>query len=433
MLNGIFVVVIAGSILLAAYTGRMEPLARALLDSARASVELALGLVGVLALFLGLMRVATDAGLLRLLARGLAPVLRKLFPSVPPEHPAMSAIVLNLASNFLGLGNAATPFGIKAMMELDRLNPAKGTATDAMVLFLAINTAGLALIPMTVLGARASLGSQDAAGILLPTWIASGCGTLVAVAASLLLARLPRYRSAEAPEIPAALEEGAVEAERTAEPVAEERGSPPRAGAVVAWLVGLSFLGALALRVVRSGLPPLSLAREIASYWVLPAVVGGIVLLGWARGVRVYESAVEGAKEGFSVALRILPYLVAILVMVGAFRASGGVELLVRLAGPWTERIGLPAEALPMVLLRPLSGSGAYGVMTEILKTHGPDSFLGNLVSTIQGSTETTFYVLAVYFGAVGIRRTRHALPACLLADGAGIAAAILIVNLLYR
>lgn len=426
MLNGLFVAAVLLSVAAAALAGRMEALTRGVLDSAGSAVTLALGLVGAMAFFLGLMRVASDGGLLRILARAVAPVMRRLFPGVPPDHPAMSAMVLNIASNMLGLGNAATPFGIRAMMELDRLNPVKGRATDAMVLFLAINTSGLALLPTGVIALRASAGSEDPAGIFFTTWFASGCATLVGITAAFLLSRLGRYRIPEtavadaggAPAAPASLEEAPAVL------------APPRWAGILAALYGALVLGALVVHGVREtqNAPAGEIVRAVLSYWTLPFLIAGLVLFGWARGVRVYDSLVEGAKEGFQVALRIIPYLVAILVAVGMIRASGVLEAFVAAVGPFTARLGLPAEALPMALLRPLSGSGAYGVMAEIMSREGADSYVGYLVSTIQGSTETTFYVLAVYFGAVGIKKTRHALPACLTADVAGISAAVFVV-----
>lgn len=431
MLNAFFVGAVLLSILVAAFTGGMQAVSQACVESAGKAVTLAIGLVGVMAFFLGLMRVASDGGLLRLVARAVAPGMRRLFPGVPQDHPAMSAMVLNIASNMLGLANAATPFGIRAMQELDRLNARKGTATDAMALFLAINTSGLALLPTGVIALRASLGSGDPAGIFLATWFASGCATIVGITAAILLSRLPRYR-ASAPE--AAADAGAGEAidapvETPAEPL-----EPPRFA--TAWVLAWTALFVLGL-VVSIGRewgtrPGGEIARSIASYWVLPALVAGLVLFGWARGVKVYASLVEGAKEGFQVALRIIPYLVAILVAVAMFRASGGLEMLVGALSPWTSRLGLPAEALPMAILRPLSGSGAYGVMAEAMTAHGPDSLIGYMVSVMQGSTETTFYVLAVYFGAVAVRRTRHTVPACLLADLAGLSAAVWISNRLF-
>ena len=429
MLSAFFVGLVLLSILLAAFTGHMGAVSQGVLESARKAVELALGLVGAMTLFLGLVKVAEAGGMLRLLARAVAPLMRRLFPDVPPEHPAMSAMVLNIASNVLGLGNAATPFGIRAMQELESLNPAKGTATNAMVLFLAINTAGFAILPTTVIALRAAAGSKDPGGILVSTWIASGCATIAAVAAAMLLARLPRFRvrTVEPIAAPIAGDAPPLPAEAPAP-------APPRFGAWIAAAFGLLLVAGLVRHVVRASSTASAgeIVRDVLSFWTIPLLLGAFVLFGWARGVRVFEAFVEGAKEGFQVALRLIPYLVGILVAVGMFRASGGLAVFVRLAAPITGPLGLPAEAVPLAILRPLSGSGALGVMTEILATHGPDSFLGYLASTMQGSTDTTFYVLAVYFGAVGIKRTRHAVPAGLIADAAGLAAAIVVSNLLW-
>lgn len=453
MLNGLFVAVVLFSILLAAFTGRMQALTQASMGAAKDAVTLALGLVGVMAFFLGLMRVAAHAGLLRILSRAIGPLLRRLVPEIPPDHPALSAMVLNIAANMLGLGNAATPFGIKAMMEMDRLNREKGTATNPMVLFLAINTAGLAVLPTSVLGMRVAAGSQDPAGILVPTWIASVAATVVGIASALILARLPWYRttalvtpipspptvSAPVPAKPSGPEAkpSGVEAEPSGFDAVPPVLEPPRGARWIALAAGLAFAAGLALHVARSlqggSRDSLGTAvRDVVSFWLLPLLIGGLVLFGWARGVRVYDTLVEGAKEGFQVAVRIIPYLVAVLVMIGMFRGSGGLDALVGVLGPATAWIGMPAEALPMAILRPLSGSGAFAVMAEAMKTHGPDSLIGYLVSTLQGSTETTFYVLAVYFGAVGIRRTRHALPACLAADLAGVLTALAVVRLMF-
>jgi spore maturation protein SpmB len=342
----------------------------------------------------------------------------------------MSAMILNIASNVLGLGNAATPFGIRAMQELDRLNPAKGTATNAMVLFLAINTAGLAILPTGVLSLRAAAGSKDPAGIIVTTWFASGCATLVAILAATLLAKLPHYRASNP--------QGAVAASAPALPApaapAGPMRTPPRRGGWLAAFYLVAVGVALVLHVVREAQASSwgEVTRGVLSFWMIPMLIAGLVLFGWARGVKVYDALVAGAKEGFQVALRIIPYLVAILVAVGMFRASGSLGLFTAALSPITAVVGFPAEAVPMALLRPISGSGAFGVMGEILTSHGPDSYLGYLVSTMQGSTDTTFYILAVYFGAVGIRKTRHAVPAGLLADAAGIAAAVFICDLFW-
>ena len=434
MLNAIFLFVVLFSILLAAATGRMNQLNMAVFDQAKAAVTLSINLVGVMAFFLGLMKVAEDAGLLRVIAKIVGPVMRRLFPGVPANHPAMSAMILNIAANMLGLANAATPFGIKAIEELETLNSRKGTATNAMVLFLAINTAGLAVLPSGVAALRASLGSQDPWGIWMSTLFASGCATVVGVTAATVLSRLPIYARSEPPPLSEEEIAATITSDDATDADEQERSVVSRWRPVLVVLFWVVFAGFLVRYVwlVGAELGLLGLIQTITSNWTIPALVAGILLFGWARGAKVYDSLVSGAKEGFQVALRIIPYLVAILVMVGMLRAAGGIDLLVRYLGPITSGVGMPAEALPMALLRPFSGSGAYGVMAAIMEQHGADSFIGYMVSTFQGSTETTFYVLAVYFGAVGVRRTRHALPACLLADLAGIIAAVAIVNLLF-
>jgi len=292
------------------------------------------------------------------------------------------------------------------------------------VTFLAINTAGFAVLPTTVLALRASAGSKAPAAIMVPTWFASGCATIVGVASAILLSRLPRFRATDPGTKEAATTSPAVEAPPEAPRVA------PRFGRWIAGAYGV----ALAVLLVRAGLtmPAGDLARTVLSYWTVPLLLAVLLLFGWARGVRVYEAFLEGAKDGFQVALRIIPYLLAIVVAVGMFRASGCLDVLVRVLSPLTSPLGLPAEAVPLAVLRPLSGSGAYGVMSDIVTTHGPDSYLGILASTMQGSTDTTFYILSVYFGAVGITRTRHAVAAGLLTDAAGIAAAVLICRAVW-
>ena len=435
MLNGLIVFAALASVFLAALTGQMQALTDAIVSSARGAVDLAIGLIGLMAFFLGLMRVIEDAGALRHLARLVGPVMQRLFPGVPVHSPAMSAMILNIAANMLGLANAATPFGIKAMEELDKLNGERGTATNAMVLFLAINTSALAILPSGVVSMRASVGSEDAVGIFFPTWFASGCATIVGVTAAVLLSRLAVYRRTE----PAPAREAPPDPAPAAAADAADGHDAPEALEPLPgrrWIGHLFWfaLGVLLGRFVwqHRADPPFELFGAITSAWMLPLVVSVLVMYGWTRGVRVYDSLVTGARQGFDVAVRIIPYLVAILVVVGMFRASGGIDLITMLVSPLTALIGLPAEALPMAILRPLTGSGAYAVMAEIMTAEGPDSVVGYMVSTFQGSTETTFYTLAVYYGAVGIRRTRHTVPACLLADTAGILGAVFIVNLMF-
>jgi spore maturation protein SpmA len=433
MLNIIFLTISILSIVLATFTGQMEAITQAVINSAKDAVELALGLVGVMAFFLGLMKVAEEGGLLRILAKLLRPLLRRLFPAVPSDHPAIGAMIMNIAANLMGLGNAATPFGIKAMMELDRLNTAKGTATNAMILFLAINTSGLTLLPTTMISLRASAQSHDVAGILFPIWVAGGCATLMAVVFSPLLARLPWYRATEPPP----LQDRGFEVRDLAENPAgnSPRISPSLRGRLWIGLMAISaFALGLTLFVIQAmrRLSFLDLFHQLVSFWILPAILLVVLLFGWVRGVKIYDAIIEGAKEGFNVALRIIPYLVAILVMAGLFRASGGLGMLVKMLTPAIQLLGMPAETLPVALLRPFSGSGTLGVVAELFKAHGADSLIGYMASIIYGSTETTFYVIAVYFGAIGIKNTRHAIPACLLADFSGILAGVLMVHIFW-
>jgi spore maturation protein SpmA len=414
VLNWIWLGLILGSILHAAYTGRMEAVYDSMLAGAREAVDLVLKLVGLMVFMLGVMRVAFDAGLRDAIARGLA-----LFPEVPPDHPAMGAMVMNMASNILGLGNAATPFGLKAMVELGKLNRQSGSASDAMVLFLAINTSAITLFPPTgTIAVRDAAGSSDPFAIWVPTLLATTCSTLAAVAAYFALRRMPWFRPREvAPlETPAApLADVAIPEARPWQPMGTGR-------RLVVWGVTAALAVALVPELLR--LVAEHGARDgvfaLLKAWLFPLLVAALLLAGVAGRVRVYESAIEGGREGLEVAVRIVPYLVAILVAVAMFRASGALDLLIDTLDPLTSRIGFPAQALPMALLRPLSGSGSFGVMSETLTAYGPDSFVGLLTSTLQGSTETTFYVLALYLGAARVRDGRHALAACLTGDVAG-------------
>jgi spore maturation protein SpmA/spore maturation protein SpmB len=396
----------------------MEILSKAMITSAGGAVELAIGLVGVMALFLGLMKVAEAGGMLTILARLIRPLMVKLFPDVPADHPAMGAMILNLSANMLGLGNAATPFGIRAMQELDKLNPQRGTATDAMALFLAINTSNVTLLPSGVIALRAAAGSSDPAAILPTTLFATIGSTAVAIIAAKLYQRLVPIK---------------IDAEASSQQVpsddAEEVSLKDASKGYPLWIsvVALAFLVVLIPVSVSYG--------HSISPWIIPALMVGFLSFGLVRRVRVYEVFVEGAKDGFRVALRIIPYLVAILVAVDMLRASGALDAMVGLLSGITGRFGLPAEALPMALMRPLSGSGAYGILASIINDPaiGPDSYTGYLVSTLQGSTETTFYVLAVYFGAVQVRRIRHSLAAGLTADVAGVIFAVLACSFFLR
>ena len=392
----------------------MAALSKAMIESAGGAVELAIGLVGVMTLFLGLMKVAEEGGMLRILARLIRPLMVRLFPEVPPDHHAMGAMILNLSANAMGLGNAATPFGIRAMQELETLNAQPGTATNAMALFLAINTSSVTLLPTGVIALRAAAGSADPAAILPTTLFATIGSTAVAILVTRLYSRWASTNFS-----PEALPSPRVDLTTPS----EKGGSSDDDGSAYPLWASITAMTLLVALV------PLTLIYgRMVSPWIIPGLMVFFLIFGVVRRVPVYEAMVAGGKEGFQVALRIIPYLVVILAAVGMLRASGALEAAVGLLGRVTAPLGLPAEALPMALMRPLSGSGAYCIMAAILNDPaiGPDSYTGLVVSTLQGSTETTFYVLAVYFGAVQVLRLRHAMAAALTADLAGIVCAVL-------
>ena len=395
---------------------KLKDITNAALDYAATAVNIAIGLIGIMALWLGVMKVAEEAGLISLIARWLRPVMKRLFPDVPGDHPAMGSMIMNISANMLGLGNAATPFGLKAMEELDKLNPDKGTATNSMVTFLAINTAGLTLIPATAIAVRAAAGSSDPAIIIGTSIFGAVCATTAGITAAKVLQQFP-------------LKEG----------FSNWLKNHLRGILIFLFIVLLIVLaGVFGAGSLLSGISGIIKPEyfknfiEVLSIVAIPALIILFIGYGAIKKIRVYERFVEGAKEGFNIAVRIIPYLVAMLMAIGIFRAGGAMDWLIYILKPFTDFIGMPAEALPMALMRPLSGSGSLGIMTEIIKVHGPDSFIGIMVSTFFGSTETTFYVLAVYFGAINIKNTRHALPAGLIADIAGILGAVFIVRMLF-
>ncbi|HEX9739943.1 MAG TPA: nucleoside recognition domain-containing protein [Ignavibacteriaceae bacterium] len=396
---------------------KLKEVTNSAIDYAMTAVNIALGLIGIMALWLGVMKVAEDAGLIRIIANWLKPVTKKLFPEVPSDHPAMGSMIMNISANMLGLGNAATPFGLKAMEELDKLNPNKGTATNSMVTFLAINTAGMTLIPATAIAVRAAAGSTEPAIIIGTSLFGAACATITGVTAAKIFEKFPIKKNDFSGWI--------------------KSNSKGIFIVLALLLLILIFSVTGAGKIFTSLFSWLSpeIFRDvinIISIAAIPFLIFTFIGYGALKKVKVYEQFVEGAKEGFNVAVRIIPYLVAMLMAIGIFRAGGGMDWLILILRPFTDFIGMPAEALPMALMRPLSGSGSLGIMAEIISVHGPDSFMGILVSTFFGSTETTFYVLAVYFGAVNIKNTRHALPAGLLADIAGILGALFIVRMLF-
>ncbi len=377
-------------------------------DTAKTGFDISLGLVGVMSLWLGIMKIGEQAGLIKLFARGMAPFFSRLFPGIPRGHAAGGSIVMNFSANMLGLDNAATPLGLKAMRELQEINPQKDTASDAMVMFLVLNTAGITLIPTSVIAIRQSIAIEqglvgfNGADIFLPTLI----GTFISFMAGLFaVAAYQRINLLQGPLL------------------ALFGGFAAMMGGLYLWL---------------SQYPPAVMAQYVG---VLGSgVVFGVIVLfvavGAWRRINVYEAFVEGAKEGFGVAIQIVPYLIAILVAISVFRTTGCMNYVVNAIAAGVGALGLDTDfvpALPVGLMKTLSGSGARGLMVDVMKTYGVDSFQGKLAAIIQGSTETTFYVLAVYFGSVNIRKTRYALTCGLIADVVGVVGAILVGYAFYR
>jgi spore maturation protein SpmA len=373
----------------------------ALFESSKTGFEIALGLTGVMSLWLGLMRIGERGGVIEAIARGFGPLFRRLFPGIPAGHPAAGAIVMNLSANVLGLDNAATPLGLKAMKDLQSLNPEPDRATDEMILFMVINASSITLLPVTIFTFRAQLGALDPTDVFVPILIATYCSTMGGL---LLTAAMQRIRLFQ--------------------PV------------VLGW-IGLLTAFVAGLVAYFSRLPAEAVGPQSAllANGLLLSVVILFLAAGARRRVPLYETFVEGAKEGFQVAIGIVPYLVAILVAVGVLRASGALEALLGAIRAGVAALAVDArwvDALPTALIKPLSGSGARGLMVETMKTLGADSFAGRLACVIQGSTETTFYVLAVYFGSVGVKQPRHALGCALFADLCGAVASIFVCYLFF-
>lgn len=396
---------------------KMKAVTNGALDIANTAVKIAFGLIGIMALWLGIMKIAEDAGLIKLIAKAVRPITGFLFPDIPHDHPAMGSMIMNISANMLGLGNAATPFGLKAMDELQELNPNKDVATNTMCTFLAVNTAGLTLIPATAIAIRSAMGSSNPTIIIGTSIFGAMCATTVGITAAKIFEKFsdPNIKGMDYLKSKWKVFAGIL-------------------GAIVLVII-LSFLGVF--KSIGSVMPSIdvdvikSVITAIATL-AIPLIIFIFVLFGFIKKVKVYEAFVEGAKEGFNIAVKIIPYLVGMLVAIAVFRAGGMMQVLESILAYPASWIGMPPEVIPMALIRPLSGSGSTGVMTEIMAVHGPDSYIGIMASTFFGSTETTFYVLAVYFGAVNIKKTRHALPVGLLADIAGILGAVFIVKLLF-
>jgi spore maturation protein SpmA len=435
-MNFLWLALVVGAVLMGGWQGHLQEVTDASFEmTKKAVIETAFPLIGIMALWLGIMRLAERAGLVALLARGLRPLLRRLFPDVPPEHPAMGSMVMNIAANMLGLGNAATPLGLRAMKDLESLNRNPGTATDAMCTFLAINTSSVQIVPVTAMAILAANNSKNPSAIVGTSLIATGCACLCGVTTARLLARLPIFK------LPPPEGTGVAAATAAGEKpvVREAAGLKPLGGrgAVImaafflyfCWL----FYGLLvAPPAAGAAATPLVRLVNAISQLLVPFLLAVFPLYAWLRGVKIYEEFVDAAKEGFEVAIRIIPYLLAMLVAIGMFRAAGGIAMLSDWLRPALSAIGFPVDLLPMVLMRPLTGSGTLATFTDLAHQFGGDSLLARTAGTIYGSTETTFYVLAVYFGSVAVRKTRYAIIAGLTADAVSVIVAIFLCRAVF-
>ncbi len=371
-------------------------------SSSKTAFDISIGLTGILSLWLGIMKIGEKGGLIATFSRWLSPVFCRLFPEIPKGHPVMGAIFMNISANMLGLDNAATPLGLKAMKELQELNKDKNVASNPMIMFLVINTSGLTLIPISIMVYRAQLGAAQPTDIFVPIMISTFCAAIAGIISTSIFQRINLFNKA------------------------------------IFIFIGIisAFIGGVVCLFSTLSKEEIGTYSTLFANIFLFSIILCFITSGIRKKINVYETFVEGAKEGFSTAIRIIPYLVAILVGVAVFRASGtmdliikGIEYLIKLSGLNSDFVG----GLPVALMKPLSGSGARGLMVDAMKTYGADSFVGRLSCIFQGSTDTTFYILAVYFGSVGIRKTRHAVACGLIADLAGVIAAILVCYLFFH
>jgi spore maturation protein SpmA len=408
MLNWIwalfFVVAFIAAVVQAVVYGRTDvfkDVVGALFDSAKTAFEISIGLTGVMSLWLGFMKIGEKAGAIEAIARAFRPLFRRLFKGIPDGHPAAGAIVMNLSANVLGLDNAATPLGLKAMQELQTLNPEPERATDEMILFMVINASSITVLPMSIFTFRAQLGAADPTDVFVPILIATYCSTMVGLLVTAAVQRINLWN-----------------------------------GVVIGWLA-LITAAVGGLVAYFSQLPPEAVGPQsgLLANGLLMLVILGFLAAGARAKLPLYETFIDGAKQGFTVAIGIVPYLVAILVGVGALRASGALDAALGAIRHGVGALGIDArwvDAMPTALIKPFSGGGARGLMVETMKTMGADSFAGRLACVIQGSTETTFYILAVYFGSIGVKNTRHALGCGLAADAAGVIGAIFVCYLFF-
>ena len=394
-------VVAVGKLVIGGDTAVFTEIINASFASAKTGFEISLGLTGILSLWLGIMKIGEKGGVIQAFARLAAPVFSKLFPDIPRDHPVTGSIFMNLSANLLGLDNAATPMGLKAMQQLQELNPNKESASNSMVMFLCINASGLTLIPITIMMYRAQLGAANPSDVFLPIMLATFTSTLVAILAVCVRQKINILQRN-----------------------------------LVLFFGGLGlFIGGLVWLFNSMEQEQVSLYSTLFANTLLFTIICGFIINGMRKKINVYDAFIEGAKEGFQTAITIIPYLVAILVGIGVFRASGAMDFIIQGVRFGIASIGLNTdfvEALPTMLMKPLSGSGARGMMLDAMNTYGADSFVGRLSSIVQGSCDTTFYVVALYYGSVGIRNTRYTVQCALLADLAGAIAAIAMAYLFF-
>ncbi|NMC38188.1 MAG: spore maturation protein [Bacteroidales bacterium] len=390
-----------GKLIFTGNTQIFTDLVNAVFSNAKTGFEISLGLTGALTLWMGLLKVGEKGGVVNLLGRAIGPLFERLFPGLPKGHPAYGSIMLNIAANMLNLDNAATPVGLKAMKEMQETNPDKETASNAQIMFLVLNASGLTIIPVSVIVYRIQMGAANPADIFIPILISTFCALMTGLLSVAIIQKINLLDRV-----------------------------------VMAYLGGLTAIVA-GIIIYFTGLPKdkISDVSTFAANFILISVIVLFIVLAFVKKVNVYDAFIEGAKEGFNIAIRIIPFLVAILVAIGIFRASGAMEFIISGISQFFAWIGVDTEftgALPVAFMKPLSGSGARGLMVDAMATYGPDSFIGRLACTMQGTTDTTFYIIAVYFGSVGIKNTRYAIGCGLLADLAGFTAAVLVAYLFF-
>lgn len=394
-------IVALGQLIFAGNTQIFNDLVNSIFSSAKTGFEISLGLTGVLTLWLGLMKVGEKGGVVAILGRLFGPLFQKLFPELPKGHPAYGSIMLNISANMLGLDNAATPMGLKAMKEMQEVNPDKESASNAQIMFLVLNASGLTIIPVSIIVYRTQLGAVNPADIFIPILIATYFATIAGLISVAIIQKIKLFDKV-----------------------------------IVAYLGGLTAI--IAGIIYYFSTLPKEQITEISTFtanFILLSIIMLFIVLALIKKVNVYDAFIEGAKEGFGIAVKIIPFLVAILVAIGIFRASGAMDFLIGGMAQFFAWLGFDTEftgALPVAFMKPLSGSGARGLMIDAMTTHGADSFIGRLACTLQGATDTTFYIIAVYFGSVGIKNTRHAVGCGLIADLAGAIAAIFIAYLFF-